>query len=317
MFSIRTIQEQGFEKVLLQEESSGTIAAILPACGALLHAFAVQQDGRPVNVIDSYIDGNDYRQHLTAKGFMGSKLSPFACRLKNGRYHFGQQDYTIEKFYLDKHALHGILYDAVFVVEQMDATESGATVEMVYAYKGTDLGYPFAYDCRVRYTLGTGNKLTIATSIVNQSGGLLPIQDGWHPYFKLGDRINDLQFEFQSKDVVVFDEELIPTGQLKQYEDFGSLSLLGDTQFDHCFTLNFAECQPLCVLRDAVQRIQVEIHPKESYPYLQVYTPPHRQSIAIENLSAAPDAFNNGMGLRVLAAGETAVFETAYCIKVL
>jgi aldose 1-epimerase len=71
------------------------------------------------------------------------------------------------------------------------------------------------------------------------------------------------------------------------------------------------------VLRDAAQKIQVEIHPDKSYPYLQIYTPPHRNSIAIENLSAAPDVFNNGMGAKVLAPNETANFTTTYTITLL
>jgi aldose 1-epimerase len=61
----------------------------------------------------------------------------------------------------------------------------------------------------------------------------------------------------------------------------------------------------------------VEIRPESSYPYLQLYTPPHRESIAIENLSAAPDAFNNGMGLINLEPGASATFKTAYTISCL
>lgn len=317
MFTIQTITEQGFTKCVLQDASNGTSAEIIPACGAMLHAFTVDNRGRRVNVIDGYDDADDFAQHVTYKGFKSSKLSPFACRLKNGQYHFGEKDYTIDKFYLGSHALHGLLYDAVYEVVDTQADDEAATVTLLHAYRGADSGYPFAYDCQVTYRLTANNRLTLTTVIVNQSSGLMPIQDGWHPYFGFGGSINDLQLEFQSKEQVVFDAELLPTGQLQRYETFGSLTALGDTQFDDCFTLNFAECQPLCVLRDAAQKMQLEIYPDRSYPYLQIYTPAHRQSIAIENLSAAPDAFNNGMGLRVLAAGETAVFETAYQISLL
>jgi aldose 1-epimerase len=73
----------------------------------------------------------------------------------------------------------------------------------------------------------------------------------------------------------------------------------------------------MLVLRDTQKKMQLEIYPDKSYPYLQIYTPPHRQSIAIENLSAAPDAFNNGMNLQILAAGEQAKFYTTYKISFL
>jgi aldose 1-epimerase len=116
---------------------------------------------------------------------------------------------------------------------------------------------------------------------------------------------------------VEFDEGLIPTGKLIPYQEFGALKKIGAAEFDTCFTVNLAECQPLCVLRDPVQKMQVEIYPGESYPYLQIYTPPHRNSIAIENLSAAPDVFNNGMGAKVLAPGEATNFTTTYKITLL
>jgi aldose 1-epimerase len=60
--------------------------------------------------------------------------------------------------------------------------------------------------------------------------------------------------------------------------------------------------------------VQVEIYPETSYPYLQIFIPNHRKSIAIENLSAAPDAFNNGIGLKVLAPGESASYTTKFVI---
>jgi aldose 1-epimerase len=48
---------------------------------------------------------------------------------------------------------------------------------------------------------------------------------------------------------------------------------------------------------------------------LQIYTPPHRKSIAIENLSSAPDAFNNKIGLIELGAEESHAFQTRYRIE--
>jgi aldose 1-epimerase len=143
----------------------------------------------------------------------------------------------------------------------------------------------------------------------------MPVTDGWHPYFTLGDSVDNCQLEFQSKEMLEFDEELIPTGKLHRYEEFGSLKDFGATNFDNCFTVNFAECQPMCVFRNPKQKIQVEIHPEKSYPYLQIFTPGHRRSIAIENLSAAPDAFNNGIGLLVLEPAKSLSFKTKFVLK--
>jgi aldose 1-epimerase len=73
----------------------------------------------------------------------------------------------------------------------------------------------------------------------------------------------------------------------------------------------------MCVLRNPAKNIEIEIHPEKSYPYLQIYIPPHRKNIAIENLSGAPDAFNNGMGVITLEPGESAIFKTSYKITIL
>ena len=48
---------------------------------------------------------------------------------------------------------------------------------------------------------------------------------------------------------------------------------------------------------------------KYKYNFLQVYTPPHRKSIAIEPMTCAPDAFNNKDGLIVLGP-----FESFYAV---
>jgi len=169
----------------------------------------------------------------------------------------------------------------------------------------------------VTYTLQANNTLTVTTEVFNLDNKLIPVADGWHPYFTLGYPVNECQLEFQSKEMLEFDETLIPTGKLIPYQEFGSLKDFGDTWFDNCFTVNLAECQPLCVFRNAKRNIQVEIYPEQSYPYLQFYTPDDRRSIAIENLSAAPDAFNNGFGLKVLEPQQSAAFTTKFVIKTL
>ncbi len=314
MFAIEVNNENGFEKIVLRDTLSKTFVDIIPSCGAILHAFTVFHNGFFLNIIDHYESEADFADNVTSKGFKSCKLSPFACRMTNATYQFGEKDYHIEKFLLNGSALHGLLYDAHFTVLEQFSDESGAGVTMKFAYTGADKGYPFQYDCVVTYHLKKDNSLTITTKIVNNDQGLIPIQDGWHPYFSLGSKVDDLQLEFQSKEILIFDDALIPTGELKPYKDFDTLKKIGSSFFDNCFTLNFAECQPLCVLRDPVKKLQVEIRPDKHYPYLQIYTPPHRNSIAIENLSAPPDTFNNKIGLITLQPGENIIFTTTYKI---
>ena len=60
--------------------------------------------------------------------------------------------------------------------------------------------------------------------------------------------------------------------------------------------------------------VTLTIAPDKHYPYLQIYTPPHRKSIAIENLTSAPDSFNNGIGLLVIEPNHTLEFSTTYIL---
>lgn len=314
MFSVEQINNSGFDKVLLTDTLSGTIVEVIPSCGAILHSFAIIQNGEKLNVIDNYESSDDFKTNLAAKGFKSCKLSPFACRVKNAMYRFDDTEYTIQKFLLGKNALHGLIYDASYVIINQSADTTNASVVLQYKYDGSDPGYPFQYICTITYTLTAKNNLTIQTTIENIDERKIPIQDGWHPYFTFGNSINDLLLEFQSSRKIVFDD-MIPTGDLITYEEFGSLKLIGEERFDDCFELDFTECQPLCVLRDKSKNLQIQIYPDTSYPYLQIYTPDHRKSIAIENLSAIPDTFNNGIGLKILQPNETITFTTTYTIS--
>ncbi len=313
-FTIESKIENGFNKIILKDNNAQTSVEVIPSCGAILHAFTVLHNDRFINVIEQYTSAEDFAKNVEAKGFKSCKLSPFACRLKNATYHFSEKEYRVDKFLMGESAIHGLLYNSVFTIKEQEVNDEKASVTMAFEYKGTEAGYPFYYDCNVTYTLGKENTLNISTEIINRDKGLIPMQDGWHPYFTFGGKINELQLEFQSKEKIIFDDTLVPTGEKEPYQQFGSIQKIGDTFLDNCFSLNFAECQPLCVLRDPVQQLQLEIYPDKSYPFLQIYTPPHRNSIAIENLSAVPDAFNNGIGLITLAPQTKALFTTSYKI---
>jgi aldose 1-epimerase len=322
MFAVETNTRDGFELVVLKDLSSNTYTEIIPACGGILHSFNVWHDSAFLNVIDHYENNDDFKKNVTSKGFKSCKLSPFACRMQDGTYSFGEDTYTIQKFLLNGSALHGLLYDANFNVIYQYADDQHAGIAIEYKYRAEDKGYPFAYDCVITYHLKKNNELIISTDIFNRGDDLIPVQDGWHPYFTFGGKIDDLMLEFQSKERLVFNKDMIPTGKIVKYKEFASLKKIGSTQFDDCFTLNMPVpvlrgFEPVCVLRDAEKQIQIEIRPDKTYPYLQLYTPEHRNSIAIENLSAPPDTFNNGIDLKIIPPDANRIFTTSYTVTLL
>jgi aldose 1-epimerase len=300
--------------ITLKDLKTNTYAEVY-AYGALLNTFCAVKNGEPLNVIEGFSAPLEATQKIT-RFFRSAKLSPYACRVKNAAYKFGEKTYQLTKFFSQNDAIHGLLCDSTFTIKEHNSNDTAASVTLEYIYDNNKEGFPFCYKCEVEYKLTAGNTLKITTTVTNLDKQLMPIADGWHPYFTLGDNIDNYQLEFQSKEMLEF-ENLIPTGKLLPFEEFGALKDLGTKVLDNCFTLNFAECQPLCVVRNPLRKVQIEITPSSSYPYLQIFTPDHRNSIAIENLSAAPDAFNNGIGLKVLEPNEAVNFSTQFRIKFL
>jgi aldose 1-epimerase len=289
---------------------------ILPGCGAILNRWEIKTPAGLLQAVEGYENEADFAAHCESKGFRSCKLSPYVCRLKNSVYSFEGKDYKIGKFELNGSAIHGLLYNVPFQVISSEAGSQGATVVLQYAYDGNDPGFPHPYIITIAYTLQEGNTLALSTSVQNISDGYMPLADGWHPYFHLGATVNELEWCMASNTMVEFDDTLVPTGKLIPDERFSTPRLIGDTAFDNCFLLHKPLNGPACILRNPVTNVTLHITPDENYPYLQVYIPPHRQSIAIENLSSAPDAFNNKMGLIALEPGESISFNTRYTLTV-
>ncbi|MBA4198644.1 MAG: aldose 1-epimerase [Chitinophaga sp.] len=294
-------------------DTQNNCTAVIYSFGALLNEFSINKNGEQINIIDGFTSGEDAKTHVT-KGFQSSKLSPFVCRMNNGEYVFNNQSYKIEKFYLPPHAIHGLLFDANFEIISTHANEHSASVGLRYLYQATDKGYPFNFEMLVNWKLEANNNLSVITTVFHHNKQAIPMADGWHPYFTLNNSIDDCTLQFDSTEQIEFDETLIPTGKKIKDERFINSSSLKGIELDNCFELaNPGNSN--CILK--TKDLQLTIQPSAAYTYLQIYTPPHRKSIAIENLSAAPDCFNNKIGLLLLEPEKQVSFKTTYSIKVL
>jgi aldose 1-epimerase len=313
-FSVVVDEKDLFPVVRLKDKSNDT-EAVIYSFGALLNAFIIKGKNGNTNIIDGFTSPADAKENIT-ETFKSAKLSPFVCRMQKGEYRFDGEVYKIDKFYLGSEAIHGLLFDVPFAVKNHRTDDNSAFVQLLYAYNKKEEGYPFAYSVEVIYTLKANNTLSIQTLVINNSESDMPLNDGWHPYFQLGETINELQVQFNSNAMVEFNRNLLPTGKFIPYRKFETMESFGDTFLDNCFVLKNSS-SPACILKNEKTEIQLSIIRDTSYPYLQVYTPPHRKSIAIENLSSAPDSFNNGMGLIIVKAGEQYSFMTAYQVALL
>ena len=310
-FSIEDQQINNLNLVALKDETSKTEIAILPQYGALLHSFSININDNQFNVIENYKSKEEVDKTLSSS-YKSSKLSPFPCRINNATYNFNGKKYSFENKFIDGTAIHGLLFNKSFSATRKKITENEAYIILEYNYNKDDAGYPFNYTCTVEYILQKNNFLTIKTTVTSQSQIAIPIADGWHPYFRLGGTVNHWLMQFESEYIVEFNESLIPTGKLLPYNKFNSPQQIGNIQLDNCFVLKKKFKKSVCSIYNPKNKLRISFFTDNSYPYLQIYTPPNRESIAIENLSGAPDCFNNKMGLILLQPGHSQTFTVSY-----
>ncbi|WP_205508495.1 aldose 1-epimerase [Longitalea arenae] len=310
-FSVSRSTQNGLSLVRLQDNATNTIITILPEHGALLHGFEIPVNGEQLNIIDNYATRERLEREL-AISYKGSKLSPFVCRLRNGKYSFDGEDFEFPGKFSDGNAIHGLLYNRPFKITNDFADDMQANVTLRYHFRREDPGYPYEYMCEVRYTLLPQQVLQIETTILNMDMLSIPLADGWHPYFQLGGDVTGYELQLSADTMVAFDKDLIPTGKLIPDNSFYEGALIGDRLIDNCFVVKPIEQRPCAVLLNPANNAFVALYTNNSYPYLQVYTPADRKSIAIENLSGAPDCFNNGMGLLILEPSRSQTFTVWY-----
>lgn len=314
LMAFSVIEEEQLFPVIRLADAEGTLFAEIYSRGALLNAFTLTQNNQQFNVIDGFASPQDAIDNITA-GFKSARLSPFVCRVTAGKYQFSGHEYVIDKFFLGTEAIHGLLYDAPFTVTSKWAGEGEAFVTLEFDYDKKDEGFPFTYHSKITYTLREGGVLSVSSEITNTGNTEMPLVDGWHPYFTLGGTVNEWLFEMNTHQVLEFDNRLVPTGGLLEYTAFSTPRHMDETFLDNCFVLN-DNTKPACVLTNSANGLQLTVQAVKNYPYLQVYTPPHRKSIAIENLSGAPDAFNNGIGLIIAKPGELYTFANDYTLRI-
>jgi aldose 1-epimerase len=313
-FNITQEKQEDLDLLRISDLSTGIRVSILPESGALLHEFSIPRDQRRIQAVNGYQNQEDLKKNYSAS-YKSAKLSPFVCRLAEGRYQFDGESFEFANKFADGSAIHGILYNKPFRVVEKTTRPHEASIGLEYLYKKDDPAYPFEYKITVRYTLQNSGRLRLETTVRNHAEKSIPIADGWHPYFSLEGKVNDWLLSFRSRKNIAFDEKLIPSGQMIDSFDFYSATRIGERFFDHCYLLDQDWEKPAAVLYNPQNGLCLSLLAEPSYPYLQIYTPPDRKTIALENLSAAPDSFNNQLGLIILEPDHLQSFSVVYQLE--
>jgi pantothenate kinase len=144
--------------------------------GGLLNSWVQSKGSSQFDVIDGNDLSNDW-VNFESNGFKSAKMNPFCCRMNEGSYLFETSNYKIEKFYLQKHAIHGLVYNEVFEVDKTEINDQSASAWLSFHYQKKDAGFPFDYQIKLKWTFWKDNKIVVETPIKKEVEQQLKIKD--------------------------------------------------------------------------------------------------------------------------------------------
>ena len=300
MFKLKKEVFGSFELLHLHAEDGKHSLKVVPGHGACLLDLTLGG----LSILDSYATPGEMDLNNWCKSRF---LFPFPNRLKHGTYHWEDQIY---QFPVNDgqtgNALHGLGMDKEFRYTHLDLNDGAATIECTYKGDGKDPAYPFRFSFVARFSLSIDDQFTLEMSFQNLHSSPIPVGIGWHPYFKLGkEGVNGLQLQFPPCEMIGIDPYMIPTGKRYAYDLFENRRRIQAEVLDNCFLLREPSRQAELVLDNGEhQLIYWQEAGQDKFNFVQVFTPPHRESIAIEPMTCNIDAFNNGDGLIKLHPGE-------------
>ena len=123
---------------------------------------------------------------------------------------------------------------------------------------------------------------------------------GWHPYFALTENAEDMALSLPEAERVEIDQRMIPK-KLVPFNAWRRSAKLGEAFLDTCFKAS-AKGRYKMTLKGEKDKLTMSAD-TATFPYFQVFTPPHKKSVALEPMTCNIDAFNNHEGLVTLQPG--------------
>lgn len=304
-FTIEHKQLDTQEVIQVSTADKTTWFSVFPNYGGALHELV--SHNQPL--LETAHDEDSWIAR-TQNSFAGAQLCPFPNRTRNGKYTWQGEEYQLPtNDPAANNALHGLVYNKSFQEISFDA-EKGILV-LGLEYNNSSEGYPFPFHLENTYQL-LENGISVQTKITNLASLEIPMGHGWHPYFSVGESVDNAHFQTSASAHFPAGEGYIPTEEEISYHEFRELEPIGKYVLDHCFKAN--QQTEKAKIYFPSKNITISVS-SESYAYLQVYIPPHRNSIAIEPQSCIPNAFNNSIGLISLSPNESVEFDMALIIE--
>ncbi len=183
--------------------------------------------------------------------------------------------------------------------------ELASTAELGYRLCAQK-GYPWALDVTATYAVSsTGLTVTLAAENVSHSPA--PFAAGLHPYLTVGAPLDECTLSLPASRRLLVDDRRLPASATA----LDPIDSLRGVSLDDTVTDLSRDADGRAVVRLASADRAVELWVDEAWPWLQVYSGDDlpaseaRQSLAVEPMSAPPDAFNSGTDLVVLQPGDS------------
>lgn len=307
--------------VLLRDD--GAEFEVLSGFGGGLNAWRVpagDKQGKLQDLLFGYRDGSTLHK-IAPDTNAGCRLTPFPGRTAYAKFTWNGTTYPlVNNVSWAPHALHGFLQNKEWQFKSFESDSESCTAVFTCDWPGAFVGFPFPYRATNKITF-TGETVTIEASVENIGDKDLPYSEGWHPYFMLGEKIDGLTMELPASRLAILDSADLPTGNFKDDTRFVGGRKIGDEFINDCFCLG-AEFSGADKSAKKIAHVTLDgcrgtldfwqQAGIEQYNDIQIYTPPDRMSIAIEPMTAEPDALNHHRGLIVIPAGESRTFKFGF-----
>jgi aldose 1-epimerase len=278
--------------------AGGGSAAVVSPVGAALRRLDVA--GR------SLIEPTVHSER--APGLAGALLAPWPNRVEGGRWWLGSREQRFTETEPGTgHALHGLLADREFAI----AARTDGSVELTAAID-PEPGYPFALRVAVTYRL-TDRGVDAEITIRNRDAASAPVAVGIHPYLRLGARdAQELSIDLDAEWAYHLDATEIPRHRFAV--EGTAWDLRGGrpvTEVPRHATFEHGAASNLDRVLRAPDGDRVTVWADEAFRWTQLYVMDdfaaddgRRTAVAVEPMTAPPNALRTGIGLRWLDADE-------------
>lgn len=275
--------------------------AVISTVGASLRSLTYE--GR--NLVTPF-DANEVRPR-----FRGAILAPWPNRIVDGTYTFDSIQHQLAITEPQRgHALHGLVLWLNF--EVIAQTAQSVTLKGIIE---PQQGYPHRIALEVHYLI-TNRGLSTSVTATNLSEQDAPYGLGPHPYLVAGPGpVDDWSLQttaksyFETTGARLLPDKQVPI-QSGDLFDFSEGKKVGDIFIDHAFTELLFENGLGSLDLTCPTGTGVRMTWGPQLPWLQLHTADvpgdihSRNSLAVEPMTCPPDAFNSGIDLIVLRAGE-------------